>query len=117
MCFFLQNEADIQTQIKIQKENYNRKLLTCQPIVIAVGPTTKDLHDFYVIFDNIKYKFSSLLKAIDVCFKVYSVLNASYAQECEQLWTFLQKYFYKIHFKADKKFSRVSAFMTDLDTL
>ncbi|XP_063359972.1 uncharacterized protein LOC134655414 [Cydia amplana] len=107
-----------QSEIKNKLEQYQKMHLsrgtTFQPLVIAVGPTSKDLKDFYVAVESVLYKVDQLLKAVDVCFKVIHVTNVQYPLECLSVWSFIQKYFYNLHNKKDKKISSVYCFISDL---
>lgn len=47
-------------------------------------------------FENITYKFNSLTKAIDVCFKAYQLFNLEYSPAARVMWQFINQYFYKI---------------------
>lgn len=59
----------------------------------------------------------SSLKALDVCFKFFQVLNASYPSTVKQLWTFIQKYVYNIHTEHDVESSCHEEIAVDLSTL
>lgn len=52
--------------------------LTCQPIVMAVGPA-QQLTAVYVIIDTVKYEVIDLFGAVDLCFKSFYALNAKYS--------------------------------------
>lgn len=42
------------------------------------------------------YKYFSVLKALDYCFKIYHVLNLKYPKQSAIVWQFVQTFFYKI---------------------
>lgn len=112
---YFQNQSEILTQLDYRRKAQTAKGLRCQPIIIAVGPTIDALKDFYVAYDNILYKIDSFLKALDVCFKTFHCLDAEYPTEAVHIWLFVQKYFYNIDTKSDKKLSGVSSFISDLE--
>lgn len=80
----------VQEEIKIK----NRKEQTNQPFVIIVGNLKSPTELVY--FDEIKYKVTTVIKAIDICFKIFNVFRCMYPSECGAVWTFIQTYFYKI---------------------
>lgn len=57
---------------------------------------------FYVIINKYLYKVESALKAIDIFFKSFFIFHLNYTPQCEQIWYFIQKYFYEIVTKIDK---------------
>lgn len=53
--------------------------------------------DCFVIVESIvKYKFNCIIKAIDVCFKLFLVTNADYPVQSAPVWYFLQRGVYDI---------------------
>ena len=45
----------------------------------------------YCMYDDVVYQLDGLIKAVDVCFKTFFVLNAKYPAEAINVWTLLQK--------------------------
>lgn len=112
--FIFQNNAEVVIKLDSWRKVQSEKGSRCQPLVIVVGATEDELQDFYVSCDYILYKIDSFLKALDVCFKIFHCLNVEYPIEAIQIWIFIQKYFYNIDLKSDKKLSGVLSFMSDL---
>lgn len=88
-------------ELNIKIEQYKEKLFkfkcTFQPIVGVVEGST-----YYLILDEIiKYRFDSLTEAIDSSFKMVFCTSLKYQAECSHIYTFLQKYIYKINLKED----------------
>lgn len=85
--------------------------LTVQPFVVFVGggcsfdeASSNNQLSFYTIINQTYYKVETILKAFDVCFKSFHTLNLHYPFEAEQVWRFIQLYFYEIpESKAEKK--------------
>lgn len=67
-----------------------------QPYVLVIGEFPQDIQRVFVSFLDHKYCFDSILKAIDVCFKLFYVLNFEYPLECEQVWFIVQQALYDI---------------------
>lgn len=83
---------------------------TVQPYIIIVGHSFREIESYYVVVDNILYKLDNILQALDICFKIFMVLDARYPTECEQVWLFLQLYIYKQPTKNDKVIKSVIEF-------
>lgn len=47
-------------------------------------------------FDGITYRLGSLMKAIDVLFKVFHLFNIEYTTNCVPFWQFIDAFFYKL---------------------
>ena len=80
--------------------------LTLQPSVYVIPNKSS-----YIRFDNISWRFSTLRKALDICFKTYQVLNLSYQYENVNTWTFIQIYLYGIKTKYDIKTPSLTTFI------
>lgn len=87
--------------------------MNLQPFIIGIGSRFNVTHCF-VIFDTAKYKFESIVMAVDYCFKLHFVLNLKYSPYCLQIWTFIQKYFYSIKTPYDFTFNTVTSALSDL---
>ncbi|KAE9522651.1 hypothetical protein AGLY_016956 [Aphis glycines] len=86
-----------------------------QPCILVVGSLLYP-KQVLVYFDDVKYKLLTVLKAIDVCFKIFHVFNLEYPLECSNVWLFLQVYFYEISTKYDKSCNLVRQICSELDS-
>jgi len=86
-----------------------------QPFIIIVGPSVREIESYYVVVDDVLYKLDNILKAIDICFKIFMVLDAQYPIECEQVWLFFQLYIYKQPTENDKVIKSVIEFREMID--
>ncbi|XP_039303477.1 uncharacterized protein LOC120357365 [Solenopsis invicta] len=100
--FRVSNIADLEPKLHKRKEKLEAYGLTLQPMVVAVG-SILNLTSFYVIINDIKYTSTSLMNAIDLCFKIFFALDATYPADSEIVWYFLQQYIYGI---TNKKYHR-----------
>lgn len=41
-------------------------------------------------------KINTIIKAVDICFKVFHIFNVEYSLESYNFWLFIQKYYFKI---------------------
>jgi hypothetical protein len=90
--------------------------LTVQPYIAIVGniEDASSVLNYYTIIDNIYYKLETPIKALDICFKSFNALNLNYPPEAEQVWWFIQDYFFEIANVHKKKFVAVQTLIKDL---
>lgn len=88
-----------------------------QPFIIAIGPTVFLIETYFIFYFGTYYKTSSFLKALDTCFKLFFTLQLTYPIECELVWVFFQKYFFKINLKSDVTNSKLLTVLADLKKL
>lgn len=80
----------------LYKEYYDSKVKresSVPPYITIVG-TLLEPKTIICDFENIMYKFSSLPKAIDICFKAYHLFSIEYAPAARLMWQFINKQFY-----------------------
>lgn len=87
---------------------------TLQPLIVIVGPEINNINSIYVYLDGMKYFMESLLKAVDVCFKLFHALNATYPCTGQQVWNFILRYIYHIYTDFDNIHSTQEEVATDL---
>lgn len=98
----LQVPAELERVKRQRRERYAKLKETVQPYIIAVGSELTTAKEFYIIIDDILYKFENVLRAVDITYKIFQVLHIKYPSACEQIWLFLQKYVYGYTTKWDK---------------
>jgi len=64
---------------------------------------SNDTIGYYTVINDIYYKLETPIKALDTCFKSFHALNLQYPQEAEQIWWFIQDFFFKITDESKKK--------------
>ena len=97
MSFYLfpQSVSDIDTVIAERREKYSKCGLTLQVAIFAVTPVNKS--NIYVVkVETITYVFDSVVKALDVAFKLTFTLNCKYCHEATQAYMFIQRHFFEI---------------------
>lgn len=67
-----------------------------QPFIYAVADDLTKVEEVYTYFDGIRYKFFSVTRAVDMCYKIMYVFNFEFPIECKMFWSFIDKYFYKM---------------------
>lgn len=83
-------------------------------MLIVLGGEIFEGRYFYIWYDGIVQKFKRFIEALDFCFKLTRILNIKYSEDCLQLWTFFQVYFYKITTPNDVSITTVENFITKL---
>ncbi|XP_067613945.1 uncharacterized protein [Eurosta solidaginis] len=97
--------SELQSKLKLMvDENYKDKD-TIQPIICVIGENFFECKEYFVYFANIFYKFDNVIKCVDVCFKIFHVLNLKYPFECKSIWLFIQQFFYDFTLKSHEKSS------------
>ena len=69
---------------------YLEEVSNKQPFVLILGSLMEPLQCF-VIVERKALQQMSLLKALDVCFKLFYVLDINYPWQCATTWEYLQK--------------------------
>lgn len=49
-----------------------------QPYIIVVGLHFTAIEAFYIVIDDVLYKMENVLKAVDILYKIFQVLNVKY---------------------------------------
>lgn len=84
-----------------------------QPIPVIIGKNEANITESYVYIDNFPYKVESPLRAVDVCFKTYHALHASYPFQSRQPWLFLQQAIYKFKTEWDEHVPSVATLVNE----
>ncbi|XP_067634203.1 uncharacterized protein [Eurosta solidaginis] len=77
---------------------YNRKFgpinRSTHPFLVVIMPNECTISKIYVALENNFYCMQSFLQALDLCYKIYHTCGLKYPTICENVWTFIQRYFY-----------------------
>ncbi|XP_013390018.1 uncharacterized protein LOC106158524 isoform X2 [Lingula anatina] len=66
------------------------------PHIITIGCSAKNPTEAFVAFEQNAIKCPTLLKAVDLCFKSFYILDVNYPRECYTVWEFLQTVVYEM---------------------
>lgn len=66
-----------------------------QPFILLTGSLLKPVQVFMIV-ERQAFEQSSLMKAVDTCFKAVYVLDLEYQPQCCGAWEFLQTYIYEM---------------------
>lgn len=87
-----------------------------QPIPVFVGsPDLIASSQLYV--NETRYELGTFLKAIDLCYKSFFVLNASYPKASVHIWTFLQVFVYNMKDHTTKNFTSVNKLISAIQKI
>jgi len=92
--------------------------LTVQPYVVVVGNINGEdsSMQYFTIIDDVQFLLENLLKAIDLCFKLFHVLNLKYSPQAQQVWNFFEHYFFDISDqKKGRTFLSIQSLCKDLE--
>lgn len=82
-------DIDLQIQKQIQKATKRKLWTEIQPYIIVQGDK-RNVENVYVIMDKIQYKCESVLKSIDLLFKLFFVLNIKYPFQSKHIWQLIE---------------------------
>ncbi|XP_050063205.1 uncharacterized protein LOC126552528 [Aphis gossypii] len=94
----IQNVNELKTTHRQKIDSALSLGLTVQPYVVVVGNINEadSSMQYFTIIDDVQFLLETLLKAIDLCFKLFHVLNLKYSPQAQQVWNFFEHYFYDI---------------------
>lgn len=75
--------------------------------MLVVGKTRKCIETIFIIVDDVRYQQPTLLKGLDLLFKIFHTFNAKYPSASEHIWTLIQRGIYNIIAANDKIFPNV----------
>ncbi|XP_071823025.1 uncharacterized protein [Apostichopus japonicus] len=81
-----------------------------QPFTVVLWDLKQKSRQFFVLIVRKALPATSLLKAIDTCFKMHFVFDIEYQPDCEASWQFLQSIIYELNTAITKEISSVKAF-------
>lgn len=100
-------------EIMKSRKNANHPI---QPCLLIVGTISKP-SQIMIYFDESKYVFYSIIKALDMCFKIYHLFNIEYPLESKSVWLFIQLFFYNIKLQFDKPYPLIKQIISELKQL
>ena len=85
-----------------------------QPFILLVGKLSSPNLLHYLVVERQMYRLSNFLQALDVTFKCFQALHASYPEESAQIWLLIQRRIYGIVTDWDYVVPSVATALTDL---
>jgi len=93
-----------------QLKNQGRPI---QPFIFIVGSIFRQ-KEILVYFDSILYKVHSILRAVEVCYKIFHLFQLEYPFQSQIVWLFIQKFFFCFSSKQDKPYHKLSQILSEL---
>ncbi|XP_070073390.1 uncharacterized protein [Drosophila takahashii] len=111
---FKSSVGELQSHLKVlTDENYKIKQ-PLQPIICCIGSSLYNFEKYFVYISGIFYELPNILKSVEICFKIFIVLNLKYPDPCCLVWTFIQQHFFDLNLKSDLKNRILSELLNDL---
>lgn len=76
-----------------------------QPLIMIIGEDMFCIKEVFISFEEVKISCKSLLRAVDICFKIFQLFNLEYPMASKTFWNFIQVFFYQI--ESEKKYGKV----------
>lgn len=112
LCFVKSHE-----ELEEHLQDLQNRKENIQPFTALIGENLLHPCEIILYFDGIKFKFFHIIKAIDICFKIFQLFDFEYPLASSAVWIFLEKYFYKIDTKSKKLvFPAINMLLKNLDS-
>ncbi|XP_055919725.1 uncharacterized protein LOC129951543 [Eupeodes corollae] len=108
------SDAEVDQSISLRREKLQELGLTLQPYILIVGTSLDKIKSYFVVINEIKYVFNSIIEAVDICFKIIFMINAEYPAESKSTWMFIQKAFFKLSTTFDKESTAANTLLAQL---
>lgn len=92
-------------EIEDRIHHLQRAKSSIQPSVYCVGDSIFSFNDIFIKFDNYRFTFKNILRALDICFKIIYLFDLEFPLESVMFFNFVETYFYK--FQPTKKYPKV----------
>lgn len=100
---WMKSLTDLQTQIDNLTSCYQKKRATPSPLVIVVAENLDDPSVFMVYNSGVFYRFSTFLKALDICFKMFKAYGLQYPRESAGVWNLIAHCLYDFPLQAENQ--------------
>lgn len=88
-----------------------------QPLISVIDVNIFEPVNIFIYVEGIKYKVLSIIKAIDICFKIFFAFNIKYPLASEAFWQFINQYFYNVGNTTSRKHTSVNVFLNEIKNL
>lgn len=89
--FCAKTQQEVEEHIKHLKMRKN----AIQPFILCTGDDITEIKNICVYFDDVRYKFFHIIKAVDICLKIIYLFNLDFPPESKMFWNFIEKAFYE----------------------
>jgi len=95
-------------------EQLRNQGIPIQPFIVIVG-TINVQKEILVYFNSVINKVHSVLRSIEVYFKIFQLFNLEYPSESSIVWLFIHKYFFCMYSRYDKPFLELVQILAELN--
>lgn len=99
--------------MKARRELLRKNNDTLQPVPVIQG-SINDIKATYVAINDIVYRTNTYVEAITLCFKIFYAFNCEYPKNSQNIWKFIQKYFYDIDHNKEKFVTSINVLIGEL---
>lgn len=104
-------------QIKDLRQKYVQEKKTLQPCLLVVGADLFTAEAFYTLCDGTLYKYPTFVAALNVCYKIFYVLNVNYPAASKNFWLFVQTIIFELEMENNEKIPSLIQFIHDFNNL
>ena len=79
-----------------KQESCKQRDISCQPQVFVIRESLKEAQQVLVLCQGVAHEVKDIIKAVDVCFKMFFGFNLQYPVQVEDVWLLLQVSIYMI---------------------
>lgn len=83
-----------------------------QPFIFIVGSLFAQ-REILIYFDTIIYKVHSIIRSVEVCYKIFHVFNLEYPTQSYIVWLFIQNIFFGLKSKFDKPHPKLAQVLSE----
>lgn len=113
MLFEFQTIEQLPALLQERQLTLDRYKLPDQPIPMFIG-SVDNIVSCQVMVNEHRYSLPTPLKALDLCYKTFFVLNAAYPKESAHIWTYLQTFIYEMNDDSTKNYTSVNKLISAL---
>lgn len=108
--------AEVETEVGRYRKRCKQNGWHVQPLLIVVGPELTEITDYLVYFGGSYYRFSTFLKSLEVCFKLFKVYQLPFPAESSGPWTLIGHSLFNFQVSAtDVHYRKICRIQTYLD--
>lgn len=96
----------IEDTLQAIKDRAYLKKQPVQPFLLLIG-NNEDIETTFVVIDTVRYQMPSVLRGLDLLFKIFHVFQVNYPKPSEHIWTLIQKCIFHISTRGDKDFPNI----------
>lgn len=110
----IEKHEALENLVKKKIDVYKGYKLKSQPYLVLCGPF-HHVSCYHVVIDDIIYNCKNVIDALDLCYQLFFVLNLNYSHPCPHVWSFVQKYFYKMKNRKIVQSQKISTVISKLN--